>query len=185
MIRLTPVQWRDGLTQFCACENIMGTARSHFINATTCGTMAQLATGKVINQQPDPIQGHLNPRGRCDSVSSESPNYCFSSSFWPQNFLFVGFPCFSRFERFYFHGNVLQRPRGWTLLSPLTTRKERREFKKKKTKRSGLVWLNLSMVELCYITKSLGIVNQSPVSPKQPREIPEATVLSLQTPIPT
>lgn len=44
-------------------------------------------------------------------------------------------------------------------------------------KRSGQVWLNLNTVELYYIAESLRILNQSTVSPKQPREIPEATVL--------
>lgn len=93
--------------------------------------MAKLATGKVINWQPDPIQGHLNPRGRSDSISSELPNYCYSYSFWPQIFHGWVFHVSAGLKGIVFMATS-HKGQGGELPSTVTARKERREFKVKK-----------------------------------------------------
>lgn len=158
MIRLTPVQcqqWGGALTQ----NSFLHVKRSRELQGNIL-KMAKLATGKVINWEPDPIQGHLKPRGRCDSVNSGVTKLLLQLFFLAQKFSICGFSTFQQVWKVLFSWQHPTRAKGEGHSYPLA-RKGRGELKKKNPTRSGLVWLNLSMVELHYITESLGIVNQS------------------------
>jgi len=114
-------------------KTIMGTAKTHFVNSKT--------TGKVTNLQPNPIQGHLNPRGRCDSRSSESPNYCCSYFFRPKIFHLWVFHFSAGLKGIVFMATFFRGWGGTTLIPALTRRKEREEERRMN---SPKIWTSLA-----------------------------------------